>query len=197
MGGAIFFGLTIGKFEWLGFAFIGLGVMVVAITGSGFMVNPGDGMILASAVVYAAVTLLGKRLQPATGTAALIFARNVFSAVIFFVMANVLYGPHHFMDAFYGPLWGIMLIYGLVIIVISQFAWYRGNERLTPASVARWTFFTPIMAVAYAYLINGEQPNTTQLSALGIIMIGILISNIGKFTPKGNSEHAESSVAAS
>ena len=85
----------------------------------------------------------------------------------------------------------------VVIIVFAQFAWYRGIALLTPASVARWTVMTPVIAVAYAYAINGEIPSTTQLAALGFIMIGLVVSNIGKFLPRSSTDSPDGSVAAS
>lgn len=197
IGSAVFIGQAISRPEWLGFGLIGLGVLAVVFTGSGFQVSKGDLLILASAVVYAVTTMMSKLLLPKTGLHTLVFARNFFSAIVFFIIASVLYGFDHFMHAFYGPLWGIMLVYALVIIVIGQAAWYRGISQLTPASVARWTVMTPVLAVGYAYLINGERPSTMQLLALAIIMLGILVSNIGKFSPAGTSDNAESSVAAS
>lgn len=197
IGSAVFVGQAIGKAEGVGFGLIGLGVLAVVFTGSGFTVAKGDLLILASAVVYAVVTMMSKRLLPATGLAALVFVRNFLSAILFFVIAVILFGFDHFAHAFYGPLWGIMLVYALVIIVIGQFAWYKGISLLTPASVARWTVMTPVLAVGYAYVINGEHPSLTQLAALGFIMLGIIVSNIGKFTPRGTSDNAESSVAAS
>ena len=197
VGSALLIGQTIAKFEWLGFGLIGLGVVVTVFAGSGFQLAKGDLLILASAVVYAVVTMMSKRLLPETGLPTLVFARNFFSAIVFFILASYLYGFDHFMHAFYGPLWGIMVVYALVIVVVSQLAWYRGISLLSPASVARWTVMTPVLAIGYAYLINGERPSTTQFLALGFVMVGILVSNIGKFTPKGGSDSAEGSVAAS
>ncbi len=194
---ALLLGQVLNKSEWTGFGLIGLGVLTVVFAGRGFQINKGDLLILVSAVVYAVVTMMSKHLLPLTGLPALMFARNFFSAIIFFVIANILFGFDHFMHAFYGPLWGIMMVYALVIVVIGQAAWYRGITQLTPASVARWTVMTPALAVAYAYLINGEHPSNMQLLALAFILLGIVISNIGKFTPAGSSDNAESSVAAS
>jgi drug/metabolite transporter (DMT)-like permease len=197
IGSALFIGQMLTRSEWMGFGLIGLGVLSVFFTGNDFMINKGDLLILASAVVYAVVTMMTKHLLPSTGMPALMFARNFFSAIIFFIAANILFGFDHFMHVFYGPLWGIMMVYALVIIIIGQAAWYRGISQLTPASVARWTVMTPALAVGYAYLINGEHPSTMQLLALGFILVGIIVSNIGKFTPPGSSDNAESSVAAS
>lgn len=197
LASAIFLGQTIGKAEGLGFALIGLGVLATVFSGGEFAVTKGDILIMTSAVVYAVVTIMSKRLLPQTGLPALVFVRNFLSAIVFFILANLLFGPSHFMHAFYGPLWIIMLVYALVIIVTGQFAWYKGISQLSPASVARWTVMTPVLAVAYAYLINGEHPSMKQLMALGFIMLGIVVSNIGKLMPPGPSDNAESSVAAS
>jgi drug/metabolite transporter (DMT)-like permease len=140
---------------------------------------------------------MGKRLMPETGLGALMFVRNFLSAIVFFVIASVWWGPEHFSDAFYGPLWGIMVVYALIVIVAAQLLWYRGVAKLTPASVARWTVMTPALAVAFAYFINGEQPSWVQLTALGFITAGIVVSSLGKRTPKGQPDNAEQSVAAS
>jgi len=197
IGSAVLLGQIIGKSEWAGFGLIGLGVLATVFASSGFTLTTGDWLILASTGVYAIVTLMSKRLLPETGLPALLFARNFFSAIVFFIIANVIFGPAHFADAFYGPLWIIMVVYALIIIVTSQFAWFRAIEALPPASIAKWTVFTPFLAVGYAYFLNGERPSLIQISALAFITFGLVVSNIGSFFPKGASDNPEGSVAAS
>jgi len=193
----ILLGQVIGKSEWTGFSMIGLGALATVFTGSGFNLSTGDLFILASTVIYAIVTLMSKRLLPETGLPALLFARNFFSAIVFFILANVLYGPTHFSDAFYGPLWIIMVVYALLIVVTSQFAWFRAIEALPPTSIAKWTVFTPILAVSFAYFINGEEPSLVQGVALAFISLGLIVSNMGSFFPKSASDSPEGSVSAS
>ena len=197
IGSAILLGQIIRKAEWAGLGLIALGVLATVFAGGGFTLTKGDLLILASTGIYAIVTLLSKRLLPETGVPALLFARNFFSAIVFFIIANVIFGPAHFGDAFYGPLWIIMVVYALVIIVTSQFAWFRAIEALPPASIAKWTVFTPILAVSFAYFLNGERPSMVQISALAFITLGLIVSNMGSFFPKGVSDNAEGSVAAS
>lgn len=197
LGSALLLGQSIGWSERLGFGLILLGVVATVFTGSGFEFNTGDLLILASTIVYAAVTMLGKRLLPDTGLAALVFSRNFFSAIVFFVLANILFGFDHFADAFYGPLWIIMVVYAIVVIVTGQFAWYRAIGTLPPATVARWTAIAPVLAIIYAYFINGERPSETQFAALAFVTVGILVSNLGRFVPKGASDSGENAVAAS
>jgi drug/metabolite transporter (DMT)-like permease len=197
IGAAALLGQIIGKLEWAGFGLIALGALATVFTESGFTITTGDLLILASTGIYAIITLMSKRLLPETGVPALLFARNFFSAIVFFIIANVLFGPSHFGNAFYGPLWIIMAVYALIIVVASQLAWFRAIETLPPASIAKWTVFTPILAVGYAYVLNGERPSVVQILALTLITLGLVVSNIGSFFPKGASENPEGSLAAS
>jgi len=196
LGATLLIGAALSTSEWAGFALVALGVLATVFTGAGFEVVTGDVLILGSAVVFAIVQTLGKRLSPQIGIAGLVFARNFLSAIVFFFIAASLYGWQHFADAFYGPLWGIMLVYALIVIVAAQFAWYAALGRMSPAAIARWTVLSPLLAVGYAFAINGEVPGVTQLIALGFVTAGILISNLGKAEPPPVSDAAESSLAA-
>jgi drug/metabolite transporter (DMT)-like permease len=197
IGAAVLFGQIIGKLEWAGFGLITLGSLSTMFAAAERVFATGDLLLLASTGIYAIVTLMGKRLLPKIGLPALLFARNFFSAIVFFIIANVLFGPAHFGNAFYGPLWIIMAVYALIIIVASQLTWFHAIEALSPTTIPKWTFITPILAVSYAYFLNGERPTMFQIVALGLITIGLIVSNIGSFFPKGSSDNPEGSVAAS
>jgi len=196
LAAALLIGPAIRRNEWLGFGFIGVGLLCLVFVGSGFEVRQGDILILCSAVVYTLVTLLSRHLLGQTDLPALVFARNFFSTLIFCAIALVLFGPHHFMDAFYGPLWVLMAVYALVVIVASQFLWYRSIGVLAPASVARWTVMTPALAMSYAFFLNGEHPSASQLVALALVSAGLLVSALGRRNPPAVPESAEGSVAA-
>ncbi len=196
LAAALWIGPGIRRNEWLGFGFVGLGLLALVIVGSGFRLNQGDVLILASTVVYALVTLLSRHLLGVTDLPAVVFARNFFSTVVFCAIALALFGPAHFMDAFYGPLWGIMIVYALVVIVASQFLWYRSIGQLPPATVARWTVMTPALAMLYAFFLNGEQPSPIQLLALAFVTAGLVVSTLGRRNPPNVPEGAEGAVAA-
>ncbi len=193
---ALLLGQAIRGAEWAGFALVVAGVLATVFTGSGLELSRGDWQILASAAVYALVTLVSKRLVEELSLAAVVFCRNFFSTLIFAAIAVALFGFDHFADAFYGPLWGIMLVYALVVIVAAQLAYYSAISSLDPASVARWAAVSPMLAMAYAYFLNGERPSTAQLAGFGFVLAGILVSNLGRRTPPGSSEGGDTAVAA-
>ena len=83
-----------------------------------------------------------------------------------------------------------MLVYGTIIVVVGQSFWLTGlkNSRGSDASLAG--AFNPIVAVLAAYLILGEAPTPAQYLGGGIILCGIVLSQIGNwrrpFTSRGS-----------
>lgn len=187
------------KWEWAGFGFITVGVIAVVLQTSELMLNKGDYMILASAIFYALTSLVAKRALKSVDLGTAVFARNFVSAGVFFFIAIYLFGPNHFADAFEGQLWMIMTIYAVVIVLGSQFTWYSAITRLEPTQVTKWTVMTPAFGVLFAYLINDEVPSIVDLSALALITVGIVISNIGSTPPprrpRASSDTPETSLA--
>jgi drug/metabolite transporter (DMT)-like permease len=197
IGASVLYRQTIGKSEWFGFSLILIGILGTIFFGNDFGISKGEILILSSALIYATVTLLGKDLLKVVTSPALIFSRSLFSSIVFFVIAYWFFGPTHFMDAYYGPLWGIMLIYALIVVVAGQLSWYRALGKLSPVTVARWTVLTPAMAVGYAIFINGEHPSLLQLAALAFVTMGTFIPNLAKLTPPGLPDNMENSVGGS
>lgn len=197
--GALFLNAPIKRAEWIGFAFIGLGVVATVATSSGFSLVRGDYLILASCFFYATTLLLSKAIGKSCSLRAMVFARNTISAIVFFFIAILLFGFGHFEDATSGQLWIIMLIYALVIVVTSQFTWYAAIQRMQPASVAKWTVLTPVLGIVFAYFINDQLPTMTQIIGLILVSIGIGVTSWRgpqERRPKNSPESAEASLAA-
>jgi drug/metabolite transporter (DMT)-like permease len=192
LSGAIVFGRLIAKREWLGFSFIIAGILMVALVGANWMVNKGDALILLSTVVFAASANLGKAvLDQDVSLRALVFVRNASSSVIFFFIANIVFGPHHFADAFAGQLWIVMAIYALLIIVISQFLWFDASSKLDSISVGRWSTPAPAIGVLAAALLNRQWPASNQVVGLLVIMVGVVITAFAKTKPTKLKEERE------
>ena len=182
--GALIWGKTIAKAEWIGFSFILAGILAIVFISSQFQINRGDLFIVASTFVYAIGAIISKfMLSKDTPLRSVVFARNFVSSVVFFLIASILFGREHFSEAFAGQLWVVMAIYALILIVIAQFLWYAALGRLDSRVVGRWTSMTPVFGVTYAFVLNGERPSSIQILAFIVIMIGVWISTLGKQKP--------------
>ena len=197
--GVVLLNAPIKRAEWYGFGFIALGVVATVFSSSGFKLVRGDVLILVSSIFYALTLYLSKAIGKACSLRAMVFARNVISAFVFFCVAIYLFGVGHFEDALSGQLWIVMLIYALVIVVSSQFTWYAAVQRLEPSTVAKWTVLTPVMGIVFAYFINDQLPTMAQVIGLALVSVGIWITSFcgaQERRPKTATECAEASLAA-
>lgn len=192
LSGALIFGRMIARQEWFGFSFIIAGTLVVALIGGDGTINKGDALILASTVVFAISSILGKAVLNQNVTLkSLVFIRNASSSIIFFIIANIVYGPHHFADAFYGRLWILMGIYALIVIVIAQLLWFDATHKLDSISLGRWATPAPAIGVLAAGLLNRQWPSDSQVSGLIIIMIGVVITALSPSTKQQPSQNKQ------
>ncbi|MBW4510661.1 MAG: DMT family transporter [Scytonematopsis contorta HA4267-MV1] len=145
----------------------------------GFMVGKGEILTAVAAVASAisAIIVKAKLSQIPLGLYSIF--RTSIGTVIFFVLAIVLYGSHHFMDAFSPFLWKWMLIYGPVIVVVGQSFWLTGLRASTVSQASLVGSFTPIAGIVTAYLILGEAPTLAQYIGGSMILIGVFISQVG------------------
>ncbi len=181
VAGSWVFGRKITKAEWFGFSLIVIGIFTIVFKANMYKINLGDLLIIASSFVYAITSLMDQLMLSKDLTVrVIVFNRNLVSSLIFFVIASSLFGFSHFMNAFSGKLWIIMLVYALFTIVVEQFLWYSALDKLESSVVSRWTSISPIFGVFYAYLLNGERPNQTQLIAFVVTMVGVFIAGLGK-----------------
>jgi len=189
LAGAVIFGKRILKSEWLGFSVIGVGILAILLVSTNFQLNRGDLFILASSFVYAITSIIGKfMLTQDTPLRTVVFTRNFVSSIVFFAIANIVFGPEHFAETFAGQLWIVMSIYALILIVLGQFLWYAALGRLDSRVVGKWTSATPIFGVIFAFVLNGERPSPIQVIAFVVIMIGIFITTLGKKIPPKSEE---------
>lgn len=181
LAGSIILKKHINSFQWFGFGLIIVGVLAIVLKTNMYQINKGDLLIIASAIVYAMTALLGKLvLGKECSLRVVVFSRNFISSIVFMVIALILFGPHHFSDVFSGQLWIIMVIYALILIVLGQFLWYAALNKLDSQTIGRLTVLSPIFGVMYALVLNGERPSSIQISAFGVIIVGVFISSLGK-----------------
>jgi drug/metabolite transporter (DMT)-like permease len=151
----------------------------IALMGGLLHIGNGEFMAATGALVLAIATVISKlRLQHIPLGFFSIF-RTALGTVIFFFLAQWLYGTQHFQDAFSPFLWQWMLLYGAVIVVAGQLCWFAGLRGSTSAQITLASSFNPIAAVVMAYLILGEVPTAAQYMGGSIILIGIVLSLMG------------------
>jgi drug/metabolite transporter (DMT)-like permease len=160
-------------------AFLSSSGQVIPMMGGMFHIGRGELQVAIAAVVLAIATVISKARLQHIPLAIFNIVRVGVGTIVFFVLANLLYGPHHFVDIFSPFLWKWMLLYGVVIVVAGQLCWFAGLRDATPSDTTLASSFTPIAAIAMAFFILGEVPTSAQYIGGIVILIGIVLSLIG------------------
>ncbi|MGB3693275.1 MAG: DMT family transporter [Spirulinaceae cyanobacterium] len=117
--------------------------------------------------------------------------RTALGTIVFFILALLLYGSHHFMQIFSPFLWQWMLVYGTVIVVIGQSCWLTGLRKSPGSTASVVSSFTPVAGMMAAYFILGEAPTAAQYLGGSIIMAGIFLGQIGNFRKSGQGKNSQ------
>lgn len=140
----------------------------------------GAEIMAASGAIALAISTIFSKLQLSQITLGIFtVVRTTLGTFIFFVAALYFYGSHHFADVVSPFLWQWMLVYGTVIIALGQLFWFRGLKNSTPSKVSLASSFSPIAGIIAAYLILGETPTLPQYIGGGIVIAGIVVSQLG------------------
>jgi drug/metabolite transporter (DMT)-like permease len=159
-------------------AFLGSSGQMVRMMG-GLQLGKGELFVALAAVILAVATVISKLRLQSISLGIFSSYRTAVGTIIFFILANILYGSEHFAEAFSPFLWGWMLIYATVIVVTGQLCWLAGSRKVTSAETNLASSCNPIAAILMAYLILGEVPSISQYIGGSIILVGIVLSIIG------------------
>jgi drug/metabolite transporter (DMT)-like permease len=167
----------------IGAIFVAIGILVAVLgrggspAGLSFSLGIGEILTIISAILISGSALLNKKYLATIPLGIAHIVRLGVGTLVFFIVANLRYGPQHFGELFSPFLWQWMLVYGGIIIVLGQSFWARGF-RATPVSVsAIVACFNPVAGMLFAYLILAEVPTGGQLVGSGILLIGLLLSS--------------------
>jgi drug/metabolite transporter (DMT)-like permease len=167
-------------------AFIGVSLTIVLqppgpnmMNMAGFNLGIGEVLATVGAIAAAVATVIGKKYLFHVPLGIFTVSRTALGTVVFFFVALLLYGNHHFIDAFSPFLWQWMLLYSAVIVVLGQSLWFKGLRGSTISVASLVGSFTPIAGILAAYLILDEAPTQAQYLGGSLILVGILISQIG------------------
>ena len=139
----------------------------------------GELLTLLGTTAAAVATVVGKAKLGQVPLGVFTLVRLVVGTAVFFVLAIVLYGAEHFQDVTAPILWQWMLLYGVVIVALGQFCWFRGLRLTTTSEAALVSSFNPVAGIAAAYFILGEQPLLAHYIGCSIILLGLLLSQLG------------------
>lgn len=146
----------------------------------GFMLGVGELAAAGAAASYAVSTVIARPRLARIPTGIFSVFRNVVGTIVFSIIALYLYGAEHFADIGSAFLWKWMLVYGGLVIVGGQLAWFQGLRSAKAIDVSLATSAAPVAGVLAAYLILGEEPMRAQYIGGAILMVGISIGVIGE-----------------
>lgn len=106
--------------------------------------------------------------------------RMIIGALIFFFVVIFMLGWVHFIDIFNLFLLEWMLLYGIVIIGLGLYLWYRSLKETSTADFATANSFSPVAGIFFAYLILKEIPEFGQIVSGIVIIIAIGIGLFSK-----------------
>ncbi len=167
-------------------SFVGVVITVVfqstgenAIALAGFGIGQGELLAVIAAIALAISNIISKVSLTRISVGAFTIIRTALGTVIFFFAALFLYGRDHFGDIFSPFLWKWMLVYGTIIVALGQSFWLTGLKKTSGTEASLAGAINPIAAIVAAYLILGELPTAAQYLGGGIILSGVLSSELG------------------
>ena len=167
-------------------SFVGVVLTVVLHTPSanmvnmaGFSIGRGELMATVGAIALAISTIISKVTLRQISLGVFTVFRTAVGTVVFFAVVIKLFGVGHFIDVFSPFIWQWMLIYGAVIVVGGQLAWFRGLKTTNAADVSLASSISPVAGILAAYFILREVPTIAQYIGGSVIIIGIIFNQIG------------------
>lgn len=145
----------------------------------GLQIGRGELFTLLAAVLKAVSNLISKVSLREIPLGVFNVYRMIVGTIFFFFATLILLEPQHFMDVTSPFLWRWMLLYGAIIVVGGQLAWFNGLKRSSASEVSLATAFNPIAGVLAAFAILGETPTRAQYIGGVVILIGIVLNQVG------------------
>ncbi len=144
-----------------------------------FSIGRGELMAIVGAIALAISTIVSKVSLRQIPLGIFTIFRTVTGTVIFFIVVIKLFGAGHFIDVLSPFIWQWMLIYGAVIVVGGQLAWFRGLKTTNAGDVSLASSISPVAGILAAYFILGEVPTIAQYIGGSVIIIGIILNQVG------------------
>ena len=95
------------------------------------------------------------------------------------------------MDVSAPIVWQWMLLYGVVIVVGGQLAWFKGLKTTNASDVSLVSSISPVAGILFALIILGEVPTVAQYIGGAVIILGIICNQVGVSLQSRMSESTE------
>ena len=168
----------------IGLQLLGVGCVVGSAHGfdGGRDVMLGAGLIALGSIAWATFSVL---LQPYTKTSNPLHLSAITMASGALVLVSMALPDLIKLD--WGAVslveWGAVTYAGIGALVVAYLLFYRGVRVLGATRTAMYGNLQPIVAIAFAWLMLGEQPTLWQLLGAALIMAGLLLSRTAHATP--------------
>jgi drug/metabolite transporter (DMT)-like permease len=173
---------------------LGVGGVVVLVGGSSVRIDvtklPGVASALTASFLFALGTVLSKRFPVALPPTSLTAWQVGIGCIPLLVGALVFEHPHFGNLPMIG--WGALAYTAAISLGLCYLTWFAALRRLKAGTAAIATLLTPVIGVAASAVVLGEPLLWPQLTALGLILCGIILSIRGD-APKSLDRPAQTS----
>jgi len=145
----------------------------------GTQASQGNLLILIAAVCKAISNTISKASLKQIPLGIFNIYRMLVGTVFFFVITLVIFDANHFMDVASPFVWRWMLLYGAIIVLCGQLAWFQGLALSSISEISLATALSPLAGILAAFLILQELPTRAQYIGGVVIMLGIVCNQIG------------------
>jgi len=167
-------------------AFVGVILTIVLqpadnsmISMAGFNIGQGELMTAVGAIALAISSIVSKIKLNTIPLGIFTIFRTAVGTLIFFSLTVKLFGMAHFIDVFTPIVWQWMLLYGAIIVVGGQLAWFKGLKTTDAADVSLASSISPIAGIIFAFVILGELPTMAHYIGGSVIILGIILNQMG------------------
>ncbi len=166
---------------WISLVLLTVGLLLpsvsMAAAGGGMDGTPGLAWALVGVLAYGAASVSGRlvarRRLPLTVSVGL---TNLVSALIFGVIALVLFGPHHFLLLQLWWVMGVIGLYALTLPLGRELALRLAYRHLPVAQVSLWSSLSLVVALLSAAVLLGEPLQGASLAGSALVLAGVLAS---------------------
>ncbi|PZO44229.1 MAG: EamA family transporter [Pseudanabaena frigida] len=145
----------------------------------GLQIGTGEILVAIAAIITSISTVNTKLQLQEIPVGFFSIYRNAVGTMLFFLLANILYGPMHFVDILSPLLWQWMIIYAIFIVVVARVSWLVGLKLSTSTEINLAALVNPVLTICLAYLILGQVPTQAQFWGVSLLIIGLILSFIG------------------